>query len=438
MKKLSKDFVSSFIKNKGGILITDYKNNSSKIKIKCDKGHIWDTTFHNLKDQGQWCPHCARNAKFDINYVKKFICEKGGECLSDEYINSKSKLKFKCKNGHVWESRFDSIRQGKWCPRCSKRYKYYCIDDMAEVAIRRGGRCLSDKYSDCKTKLKWECANGHIWEASPVMIISGTWCPYCHSSIAEETCRYFFEKIFGKKFNKFTINGYGKRFVLDGYCDELGIAFEHNGSQHYKNIDYFKNNVKKQKLYDKIKIKLCNDYNIKLLIIKELFSKMKLSYLEKEILNQCAKLNIKVPKYHIDINNMNFAYKGSYLSYYKELANSRGGKLVSKSYINSYTKLTWMCEKGHIWEATTNAILKSWCSKCSNKKRLTINDAKEIAYKKNGKCLSSEFITTKNKLKWKCNVCKHEWLACLDSVKNRNTWCPNCFNLKRKNGNFNR
>ena len=40
------------------------------------------------------------------------------------------------------------------------------------------------------------------------------------------------------------------------------------------------------------------------------------------------------------------------------IAQERGGRCVSSVYVNSMTKLTWECAKGHQWEAIPNSILK--------------------------------------------------------------------------------
>ncbi|PKM92484.1 MAG: hypothetical protein CVU81_00175, partial [Euryarchaeota archaeon HGW-Euryarchaeota-1] len=42
-----------------------------------------------------------------------------------------------------------------------------------------GGKCLSTKYINANTKLKWQCKEGHRWEAIPSSIKKGSWCPVC-------------------------------------------------------------------------------------------------------------------------------------------------------------------------------------------------------------------------------------------------------------------
>lgn len=56
------------------------------------------------------------------------------------------------------------------------------IDDMRAAAKFRGGECLSDRMEtgDWKTKLRFRCAFGHDFEASPRLVLEGGhWCPDC-------------------------------------------------------------------------------------------------------------------------------------------------------------------------------------------------------------------------------------------------------------------
>lgn len=49
-----------------------------------------------------------------------------------------------------------------------------------EVAKNKNGKCLSEKYKNVDTKLKWECEFGHQWEATLYNVRKiGSWCPEC-------------------------------------------------------------------------------------------------------------------------------------------------------------------------------------------------------------------------------------------------------------------
>lgn len=47
--------------------------------------------------------------------------ERGGACLSDSYKNNYTKLRWRCGKGHEWESLPKSLLQGTWCRFCSAK-----------------------------------------------------------------------------------------------------------------------------------------------------------------------------------------------------------------------------------------------------------------------------------------------------------------------------
>jgi hypothetical protein len=59
-------------------------------------------------------------------------------------------------------------------------------------------------------------------------------------------------------------------------------------------------------------------------------------------------------------------------------------------------------------------------------KKYTIEECKEFAENKNGKCLSIVYINNNINLLWKCNICNNEWEARFKDVKNKGCWCPRC------------
>ena len=52
------------------------------------------------------------------------------------------------------------------------------LEDMQKLAQKHSGRCLSSKYTNTKTKLKWVCKNNHTWLAAPDLT-RDQWCPHC-------------------------------------------------------------------------------------------------------------------------------------------------------------------------------------------------------------------------------------------------------------------
>ena len=58
-------------------------------------------------------------------------------------------------------------------------HKKLPIEEMRCLAGNRGGKCLSSEYVNARTKLIWECNIGHTWRAIPANIKKGHWCPIC-------------------------------------------------------------------------------------------------------------------------------------------------------------------------------------------------------------------------------------------------------------------
>jgi hypothetical protein len=177
-KQLTIENMQEIATERGGNCLSDkYNNSSTKLKWECCERHVWEATPDSIK-QGSWCPECARSKSLTIEGMQELAAERGGKCLSDKYINSSTKLTWECGESHIWEATADSIKQGRWCPECA-RSKSLTIEGMQELAAERGGKCLSDKYINSSTKLTWECGESHIWEATPSDIKRERWCPEC-------------------------------------------------------------------------------------------------------------------------------------------------------------------------------------------------------------------------------------------------------------------
>ena len=109
---------------------------------------------------------------------------KGGTCSSEEYLGSRAKLKWRCKKGHVWETTPKEIKKGSWCPKCAI-VTDLIIKDMHKLAKNKGGKCLSDRYINSYTDLKWRCKKGHEREMTNNAIKDGKWCPTCAKEITK-------------------------------------------------------------------------------------------------------------------------------------------------------------------------------------------------------------------------------------------------------------
>src|SRR5690606_27976131 len=84
---------------------------------------------------------------YSFDYVgglREIANENNGECLSNSYTGSKSKYKWKCHNGHIWESCLQSVKTGSWCEKCNNPDKMSINDITREIGRIRDDE--SDSY----------------------------------------------------------------------------------------------------------------------------------------------------------------------------------------------------------------------------------------------------------------------------------------------------
>lgn len=105
----------------GKCLSSDYKNIRQKLLWEYKKGHKWYTSACSILYSDSWCPYCAGNRKLSLIELQRLANQKGGRCLATYYLNSKTKLLWQCKNGHQWYATSFSIKtRESWCPVCYK------------------------------------------------------------------------------------------------------------------------------------------------------------------------------------------------------------------------------------------------------------------------------------------------------------------------------
>lgn len=254
----------------GKCLSGTYAGVGTKLLWQCASGHEWWARPSEIKNRGQWCPKCAGNAKLNIEMMQEMADRKGGKCLSTEYAGTHTKLLWRCADSHEWWARPLEVKnRDSWCPKCAGNARL-TIEEMQAIAGARGGVCLSEGYTNITTDLLWRCALGHEWSAMPASIKhQGSWCPHCRLK-NEQKCRETFEARTGKKFPKLK-PAWLEGLELDGYCEELGIAFEYNGRQHYEVLPAWHENgmddLEQQQARDAKKVRLCEKNWVALVVI---------------------------------------------------------------------------------------------------------------------------------------------------------------------------
>ncbi|MEO5989863.1 MAG: hypothetical protein ABIU54_04380 [Candidatus Eisenbacteria bacterium] len=153
-----------------------------KARWRCQFGHEWKS-LPSVVVHGSWCPKCGRHSphsrrRLTMDVLRQTALDRGGRCLSEHYTNNDKKLRWECARGHQWTARVSNVRQGSWCPKCAHRV-LGTIESLRAMATERGGRCLSRHWDDHAKPVEFACAKGHRFHLSGPAIRSGVWCPKC-------------------------------------------------------------------------------------------------------------------------------------------------------------------------------------------------------------------------------------------------------------------
>lgn len=164
--------------NGGECLSHEYVGNQVKLSWRCGRGHEWEATPASIR-QGSWCPVCSGRQPLTMDDMHAAAENRGGRCLSTEFLGVRTPLLWQCAKGHQWRAKPQIIRQGTWCPRCLDPAPDAGIARVSRMARDRGGLCLSAQHHDPNKRLRWRCAKGHEWRAKEDEVVAGRWCPKC-------------------------------------------------------------------------------------------------------------------------------------------------------------------------------------------------------------------------------------------------------------------
>jgi hypothetical protein len=169
----------------GECLSRRYVNSSSPMRFRCANGHVFTTKAANVR-AGHFCRECGGTKPLTLADVRAAARERGGACLSTRYVNGRTKLRFRCAKGHEWEATPNHVLNHRsWCPECAPS-RLATIEEMQAIARKRGGRCLSTTYVKSRERLRWQCAAGHRFEATPMAIWAGRWCLVCKHATSHD------------------------------------------------------------------------------------------------------------------------------------------------------------------------------------------------------------------------------------------------------------
>jgi hypothetical protein len=160
---------------------------NKKLKWKCSNGHKWEAVG-STRVSGTRCPTCVnRKVKKGFNDLATTHPELAQEAYGWDpttvIAGTNKKLKWKCKNGHIWVESGELRKRGG-CPYCSNHRLLKGFNDLQTtypaMAKEADGWDPAEVISGTHKRLNWKCDLGHQWNTSVrSRTNSGSGCPSC-------------------------------------------------------------------------------------------------------------------------------------------------------------------------------------------------------------------------------------------------------------------
>ena len=152
------------------LLETEYINSKTKMRYRCSCGNISEIIFNSFQ-QGKRCKKCGykkvgNNRRFSFKYVDNYFKEQGCELLEKEYINNYTKMRYRCSCGNISEIIFSSFQQGNRCKKCANRKRSHTFEYVYNYFKEQGCELLEKEYINSRTKMRYRCSCGSVSEIS--------------------------------------------------------------------------------------------------------------------------------------------------------------------------------------------------------------------------------------------------------------------------------
>jgi hypothetical protein len=352
--------------------------------FRCIAGHEFLLTAQNLRMKQGGCQMC-RGAR-SLRRLQEIAERNGLRCLSTEWVGAQVPYLFECSQGHRWHHGAQTMQLR--CRQCadqvgaSARRVSQGLQRLRHAAAARGGQCLSEAYTIGNARYRFRCAEGHEWEAQGHQMFSGTWCPTCaqvqrrieHRPSAEGLARL-----------QAAAHAKGGACLSDGYHG-VGASYRFRCSAGHE--------------WDAVGGPV----------------------LQGKWCKRCHDTPGATTRYRLQDGLVRL----------QTIAAERGGRCLSTEYRDVHQPVRMRCAKGHVWDVPARKLLYGqWCRLCQiDAKRLSIDHAHAAAAVRGGECLSKVYVNSHTKLTWLCDR-GHQWQAVLTSVRHKGTWCPQCSSMDR-------
>lgn len=237
--------------------------------------------------------------------------------------SANKKVWWRCKNGHTWETTMNlRVSQGTSCPACPRPVRKVQDDNNLQTHYpdvakqwhpeKNSPLTPAEVRPKSNQKVWWLCQEGHEWQAAINSRSAGSGCPYCYGRLSTEK------------------NNFAQKYpaLLREWDYEKNNGIDPSGITAHVNL--------------KVWWKCKRDHSWQATI----YNRAK----NKSGCPECHRIDSRIRS----------------LEELKSFAANKGGSCLSETYVSRRSKLKWICQYGHTWEANAEAVLYSdkWCPQC--------------------------------------------------------------------------
>lgn len=300
-----------------------------------------------------------------------------------EYKGSREKVKCRCNCGHEWEPIACSLTSGRGCPKCglikiaTKRRKSHEAF-VEEVGNVNPNVIVIGKYTNMHAKVECECQFGHRWFPFAMDVARGEGCPQCGliSRVSKRT----------KSHEQFVeeVRNINPDITVVGTYKNSHTKIEFRCKEGHKWIT----------TPDSV-LSGCNCLT-------------------------CANIQSSLRQ------------RKSQEQFVEEVRNLHPDITVVGEYVNSNTKIEFMCSKGHVWKSAPSNLLSGCsCPFCKGEKISALKFKTHEQFL--GEVLElgidvtvlGTYHSAREHILCRCNKCNHEWMITPNNLL-RGFGCPKC------------
>jgi|688.fasta_scaffold42003_3 hypothetical protein len=271
-----------------------YEMSDKYVIIICkidEHGEFPQTPNNHLNGQG--CYDCGLIASGLLrrSNTEDFI-EKAKKIHGDRYDYSKTVYEKShenviiiCKDhGEFTQMPSNHLDRRNGCDKCKHNYSPTTEEWIKRAKEKHGDKYDYSKvvYENCDEEVIIICEKHGEFKQTPYNHVNRVYgCNTCSKKRSENLCRQILEEYTGLRFPSIRPDFLKNvttacNLELDGFCEDLNLAFEYQGIQHYEYNAFFHRNdqesLKKQQQRDKLKLELCKKYGVDVLIIPHTLS----------------------------------------------------------------------------------------------------------------------------------------------------------------------